>query len=207
MHSRLPGLFVPVVHEGRVTCMRPAGVTSVIEGRSTISDTAYLWFSMTKIATATAAGPTRRERSARFGRHRLGLRAGVPKLQARPTSDRSPPAQTTQPAWPTQSPSAGFTQRASRNPTPTHSPPICCDANARSPGSLERAPPTRTWATSSWGRSSRQRQASAMSTMSVTRSSGRCRAAPRVLGHKAVVPSKDGRYRSRRGAVVRPPRD
>jgi CubicO group peptidase (beta-lactamase class C family) len=55
VRSSVPGLVVAVAREGRVTWMRPSGVTSVIEGRSTTSDTAYLWFSMTKIATATAA--------------------------------------------------------------------------------------------------------------------------------------------------------
>src|SRR5215213_3085445 len=53
--GKVPGLCVAVAHEGHVTFVRPAGVTSVIDGRSTTPDTAYLWFSMTKIATATAA--------------------------------------------------------------------------------------------------------------------------------------------------------
>ena len=53
--SRVPGLCVAVTKDGSVALVRPAGVTSVIQGESTTPHTAYLWFSMTKIATATAA--------------------------------------------------------------------------------------------------------------------------------------------------------
>lgn len=53
--SRVPGLCVAVAREGAVTLVQPAGVASVIDREPTTPDTAYLWFSMTKIATATAA--------------------------------------------------------------------------------------------------------------------------------------------------------
>ena len=53
--SRVPGLCVAVAREGAVTLVQPAGVASVIDREPTTPDTAYLWFSMTKIVTATAA--------------------------------------------------------------------------------------------------------------------------------------------------------
>jgi CubicO group peptidase (beta-lactamase class C family) len=51
----VPGISVALVRRGRVCWVRSAGVGSVVDRHAVTADTAGLWFSMTKIATATAA--------------------------------------------------------------------------------------------------------------------------------------------------------
>jgi CubicO group peptidase (beta-lactamase class C family) len=53
--GRVPGLAAAVVADGTVQATGAAGVIDVHTGASVTPDTAFLWFSMTKIATATAA--------------------------------------------------------------------------------------------------------------------------------------------------------
>jgi CubicO group peptidase (beta-lactamase class C family) len=52
--GRVPGLSVAVVLDGRVRWLRGFGAADLATGTPAGSQTAYLWFSMTKIATATA---------------------------------------------------------------------------------------------------------------------------------------------------------
>jgi CubicO group peptidase (beta-lactamase class C family) len=53
--GRVPGLAAAVVVDGSVVTGASAGVADVRTGSPATVDTAFLWFSMTKIATATAA--------------------------------------------------------------------------------------------------------------------------------------------------------
>jgi CubicO group peptidase (beta-lactamase class C family) len=53
--GRVPGLAAAVVADGEVQATAAAGVADVHTGIPVAVDTAFLWFSMTKIATATAA--------------------------------------------------------------------------------------------------------------------------------------------------------
>ena len=53
-HRRVPGLAVVVVRDGRIASASGIGVRDLDGGRPTTPDTAHLWFSMTKIVTATA---------------------------------------------------------------------------------------------------------------------------------------------------------
>lgn len=52
--GHVPGLAVVVVRDGRVATTSGLGVADLDGGRPTTVDTAHLWFSMTKIVTATA---------------------------------------------------------------------------------------------------------------------------------------------------------
>jgi CubicO group peptidase (beta-lactamase class C family) len=53
--DRVPGLSVAVVSGGRLQWTAGFGVADLATGRAATPATAYLWFSMTKIVTATAA--------------------------------------------------------------------------------------------------------------------------------------------------------
>jgi CubicO group peptidase (beta-lactamase class C family) len=53
--SKVPGLSAAVVRDGAIAEAASAGMADVANARPATSDTAYLWFSMTKIVTATAA--------------------------------------------------------------------------------------------------------------------------------------------------------
>jgi CubicO group peptidase (beta-lactamase class C family) len=50
----VPGLSVAVVKEDRVVWSRGFGLSDLVSSTRATSQTSYLWFSMTKIATATA---------------------------------------------------------------------------------------------------------------------------------------------------------
>ncbi len=52
--DRVPGLSAVVVEGDRVRWAGGAGLADIATGRATTPDTAHLWFSMTKIVTATA---------------------------------------------------------------------------------------------------------------------------------------------------------
>jgi CubicO group peptidase (beta-lactamase class C family) len=53
--DRIPGLSVAVVLDGRVRWLRGFGVADLATGAPATAQTGYMWFSMTKIVTATAA--------------------------------------------------------------------------------------------------------------------------------------------------------
>ncbi len=53
--GRVPGVVAAVVVDGRVVSVRAAGAADVVTGTPVTVDTSYLWFSMTKIVTATTA--------------------------------------------------------------------------------------------------------------------------------------------------------
>jgi CubicO group peptidase (beta-lactamase class C family) len=53
--DRIPGLSVAVVLDGRVRWLRGFGVADLATGTPATAQTVYMWFSMTKIVTATAA--------------------------------------------------------------------------------------------------------------------------------------------------------
>ena len=53
--GRVPGVAVARVADGRVTWTGALGVASVLDNRPMTAETACLWFSMTKIVTATVA--------------------------------------------------------------------------------------------------------------------------------------------------------
>jgi CubicO group peptidase (beta-lactamase class C family) len=53
--GRVPGIAAAVVANGAVAAAPAAGLADVVTGAAVDPDTAFLWFSMTKIVTATAA--------------------------------------------------------------------------------------------------------------------------------------------------------
>jgi CubicO group peptidase (beta-lactamase class C family) len=54
-HHQVPGLSVAVTDAERLLFAEGFGAADLADGRSATADTRYLWFSMSKIATATAA--------------------------------------------------------------------------------------------------------------------------------------------------------
>ena len=54
MSGRVPGLSVAVVGQNGVASTKGFGLADVPSGSPALPDTVYLWFSMTKIVTATA---------------------------------------------------------------------------------------------------------------------------------------------------------
>ena len=53
--STVPSLATVVIKGDRVICEQAIGLADIAGGRAATLDTVYLWFSMTKIVTATAA--------------------------------------------------------------------------------------------------------------------------------------------------------
>jgi CubicO group peptidase (beta-lactamase class C family) len=53
--QKVPGLSIAVVHRDEVVHEQAAGLAEIATNRSAGLDTIYLWFSMTKVVTATAA--------------------------------------------------------------------------------------------------------------------------------------------------------
>ena len=53
--GRVPGIAAAIVADGAVQSARAAGLANLATREDVTPDTAFLWFSMTKIVTATAA--------------------------------------------------------------------------------------------------------------------------------------------------------
>ena len=137
--ERIPGVSLAVTTSTTLLYAGGSGWADLRRRRPTSADTPYLWFSLTKIATATAA-------MALADRGRLDLDAPVSDyLPSYPTSrarERGPvmaSSSTTRPGSPTRSPSAGsapppVTRPTRRRSLPAYS-PSTAPASTRSAGS------------------------------------------------------------------------
>jgi CubicO group peptidase (beta-lactamase class C family) len=149
---KVPGLSAVLVKGGQAGEFKSAGVSNLISGTPATSDTVFLWFSMTKIVTATAVMQLV-ERGAlglddpvrRFVPGFPGARAGWPEVLVRHLLSHS--AGLANPI-----PVRGYTWRTSRVAIHASSLRICWTGIRGFASPPARKPFTRTLVTSRWGR-------------------------------------------------------
>jgi CubicO group peptidase (beta-lactamase class C family) len=124
----IPGLSLAVVDRDGLLFAGAAGTADLVTGAPATTGTQYLWFSMTKVVTATAA-----LRCADEGQLDLDAPADTYlAISAHPDRGNRPCATCshTPPGWPIPSPSAGHVPPTRHRPTRTS----CCAASSSGAG-------------------------------------------------------------------------
>jgi CubicO group peptidase (beta-lactamase class C family) len=127
MASRVPGLSVAVVRAAGVRWRCGLGLADLATRASATSDTIYLWFSMTKIVTATAVVQLADRAGWRWTTRSPTTIPGSPpcaRWTGRPGS-RSATCSATAAAWPTRSRSVGSIPPTSPLPIPPPWSTVC----------------------------------------------------------------------------------